>query len=224
MRNGRIPAASLVVVQGELTLLADPAAAWVRLLAACRAATGVTLRLSEPFGAYRSIEAQREMWADPSTSTTGQVAAPGASVHGLGDRIDINNWESAARWLLFHARAYGWVRTIRRERWHFEYQPSRDRHKAALTITPPTQEDPTMTVVQMHWKDDTGKLRRIAYAPGTPWYQEWTEGGSTIANALAKAAKTGPSIPGTASMRAEVIRAAERCLPAAAIVEGAVAA
>jgi hypothetical protein len=198
----------LQTVQSGLRLAYPAAPAWLAMEAACQRVTGVDLRISYPYGAYRTIEQQWEMWRDRSTSTTGQVAYPGTSVHGTGLSVDIANWGLAADWLRRNARTYGFTRTIWDELWHFEHNgitvPSGGGQSSAIT-----EQEETMRTSQGHYTDG-GIVRRIAFTPGTPWYLEWSEGGSTIANALAQSQDTGNSIPITKSMRDAIVTAAER--------------
>lgn len=125
-RNGEIPSSQLTYVQGVVTrmyLLTPTAQAWKSLVAACKKATGVTLKITSPYGAYRSLTAQNKMWSDryDRTKYPAGVAFPGLSVHGWGRSVDINNWSSAAAWLRENAGRYGFRRTIPNEAWHFEH-------------------------------------------------------------------------------------------------------
>jgi hypothetical protein len=122
-QNGAIPSSDLTYVQGVITrmyLLTPTATAWKSLVAACKKATGVTLKITSPYGAYRSIAAQQKMWVDRLKYPAG-VAYPGLSVHGWGRSVDINNWSSADAWLRENAGRYGFRRTIPNESWHFEH-------------------------------------------------------------------------------------------------------
>jgi hypothetical protein len=200
---------TLVTVQGTIRLDSRAAAAWSAMVAACAKATGVTLRITSPYGGYRSLAQQWEMWNDRTTSTTGQVAYPGTSVHGSGLCVDISNWGLAAEWVRRNARTYGFSRTIPTEPWHFEHNGTTTAGGGSAHISEPEEDDMARTS-QAHY-DDAGKTMRIAFVPGTPWYLEWNEGTlSTIANALASSQDTGNSIPITKSMRDAIVAAANR--------------
>jgi hypothetical protein len=200
---------TLVTVQGTIRLDSRAAAGWRAMVAACQSATGVVLRITEPYGGYRTLAQQWAMWNDRTTSTTGLVAYPGTSVHGSGLCVDISNWGLAAEWLRREARRYGFTRTIPTEPWHFQHNGTTTAGGGSAH-NPESEEDDMARTSQAHYPD-AGKTMRIAFVPGTPWYLEWTEGaGSTIANAIAASQDTGNSIPITKSMRDAIVTAAER--------------
>jgi len=54
-----------------------------------------------------------------------RTARPGTSNHESGIAIDFNvtGLPEVYKWLVGNAFAYGWVRTVPSERWHWEYRP-----------------------------------------------------------------------------------------------------
>lgn len=120
--NGRLADDELVAVQGGIRLAKVTAKAWRGLVATVLRDTGVRLLITAPYGGYRSIADQWAMTRDKSTSTTGQVAGVGYSVHGYGTCVDINNWETLGLARLDpYAHRYGFTRTITSERWHYQH-------------------------------------------------------------------------------------------------------
>lgn len=123
--NGHLRPDELTPVQGAIYLANNTAHAWYAMVNACRIATKVQLTITAPFGGYRSLAAQQYMWQHRETSSTGQVAYPGHSVHGNGRCVDIYNWASANSWLRTNAATYGFTRTIMpSEPWHFQHNGS----------------------------------------------------------------------------------------------------
>jgi LAS superfamily LD-carboxypeptidase LdcB len=145
VQNGQIPSSQLKRVQGlvvRLYLLTSSADAWLAMRAACKKATGVTLWITSPYGAYRSLKAQFAMWADRYNRDKypAGVAYPGVSVHGLGRSVDINNWGAAAVWLRDHADEYGFHRTLPNEAWHFEHSGGSSGTAGSITGTIATDD------------------------------------------------------------------------------------
>lgn len=151
-QNGKIPADARVSVGNGCT--AHPAAAyqWSRLVAGCRAATGVTLGVTEWYRPLGSISDQYITVAS-RTSTGGSnqwyqygrwrrgltpsAAYPGTSEHGWALAGDITNYARPDVWayLKAHAAFYGFaVNTIAGEPWHIVYTGS-------LKVRPPEQEN-----------------------------------------------------------------------------------
>ncbi|CAG7580904.1 MAG: putative hydrolase [uncultured marine phage] len=63
----------------------------------------------------------------PSISTTGNLAAfPGRSNHQNGRAVDLSPTKTGTagyKWMVENAWKYGFVRTVKKERWHWEYRP-----------------------------------------------------------------------------------------------------
>jgi hypothetical protein len=56
------------------------------------------------------------------------AAVPGTSRHEVGYALDLpDEGANPRRWFARYGLAFGWVRTIAREPWHFEYFPQLDR-------------------------------------------------------------------------------------------------
>lgn len=63
------------------------------------------------------------------------AAKPGNSKHETGLAIDINGIKkdkNLRRWLKQNAARFGWRQTVKKERWHFEYQ-KQDMRQCKLT-------------------------------------------------------------------------------------------
>jgi hypothetical protein len=200
---------TLVAVQGSIRLESRAAAAWKAMVADCRGETGVTLRITSPYGGHRTLAQQWAMWRDRSTSTNGKVAWPGTSVHGSGRCVDVNNWGLVDGWLRANAREYGFSRTIAGEPWHFQHNGTTYPAGGGSAYIPELEEDDMARMSQAHY-DEGGVRKRIAFVPGTPWYLEWNEGGSAITNGLKSSQVSGNSIPITKSMRDAIVAAANR--------------
>lgn len=115
MINGRLPAASLVVVQGSERLVPAAAAAWRALVeAAARDRVAVWITVG---GSYRDLKAQRRLFQVGSASGI-RVAEPGYQTHGWGDRVDVGSFgqgfglagRTRERWLLANAARFGFTR------------------------------------------------------------------------------------------------------------------
>lgn len=109
--NGYVPASALVEVEPGLYLETATAAAYKK----AKAASGGTLNIARPGGAYRTWQMQYDMkhgipsyayWNLNPNSTAG-LANPGQSTHGYGIAVDIigNN-----NWMLAHGGDYGFTR------------------------------------------------------------------------------------------------------------------
>ena len=111
-KNGYVPADMLVEVEPSIELARDTAAAYLRAKSAAASAS-VALSIARPAGGYRSFAVQQDMHVHPGlynldpTSTAG-LAAPGASGHGLGNRVDING--NGRPWFLAHCAQFGFDR------------------------------------------------------------------------------------------------------------------
>lgn len=126
--NGALPSSSLSVVAGAFRLRHDAAASYARARAA-GAPAGITT-------AYRTKAEQKvllDLYGYP------RAEYPGRSQHGEGVALDIP--EPARAWFAAHGARHGWVRTVKGEPWHFEYQPARDIEGVAASLAPTTTED-----------------------------------------------------------------------------------
>jgi LAS superfamily LD-carboxypeptidase LdcB len=116
-----------------LTVLVKVAGVWMTIgtaLAYVRMAhaagqDGVFLELTS---GWRSYEEQAALYAEHVAGTrTTATAAPGHSNHQSGRALDIATESSKSstsyKWLAAHAHAFGFVRTVPSETWHWEYRP-----------------------------------------------------------------------------------------------------
>jgi LAS superfamily LD-carboxypeptidase LdcB len=68
----------------------------------------------------------KELETNSSTNYTPYTGRPGQSLHHYGTAFDIqtnNGKNKAYKWLVKNAIKYGFVRTVKSETWHWEYQP-----------------------------------------------------------------------------------------------------
>lgn len=114
--RGRPISICVTIVDGKL-LEVNTAAAYRRMQAAARRA-GVSLRVVSGF---RTMDQQRYLW-NLYRSGRGAVAArPGYSNHQSGRALDLNTSSPGVyNWLVRHAAAYGFHRTVPSEPWHWE--------------------------------------------------------------------------------------------------------
>lgn len=119
--NGRLTAAELTSVPASggstVSLGIATASAWSSLVAACRAATGVTMVVTAPHGGYRDLAAQQYMYENPQGPVP--IAPPGSSSHGMGTAVDIYNRQYS--WLQANAARFGFIQTYSNEPWHWQY-------------------------------------------------------------------------------------------------------
>lgn len=123
--NGRVPAAALGSVNqpGSNHRLHAPAAASWNNLVAEAADHGFDLRITD---SYRSYEEQVDLVRRKGLySQGGYAAVPGTSNHGWGLAVDadVRN-PDLQRWLQVNAPRFGWVESVPREPWHWEFRPS----------------------------------------------------------------------------------------------------
>ena len=93
------------------------ATAYARMRAAA-AKAGIGLVVVSGF---RTMSKQRELYAMYKNHTGNLAAPPGYSNHQSGHALDLNtNASGVYSWLIAHAAAYGFRRTVPSEKWHFE--------------------------------------------------------------------------------------------------------
>ncbi len=100
----------------------DAAAAFNRMHAAARA-QGITLKVNSGF---RSMAEQQALYNAYKNGTGNLAARPGYSNHQGGIAVDVNvggTGTSTYKWMAAHAKAYGFVRTVPSEPWHWEFRP-----------------------------------------------------------------------------------------------------
>ncbi|MFT4773657.1 MAG: D-alanyl-D-alanine carboxypeptidase [Candidatus Azotimanducaceae bacterium] len=120
--NGNIPAEELSLIgQGQHRLQAEAAASWKNLVAAA-SDDGVDLKITD---SYRSLAQQVDLVRRKGLYTNGGLAAtPGTSNHGWGLAVDadVTN-RTTADWLAVNGPRFGWVESVPREPWHWEFRP-----------------------------------------------------------------------------------------------------
>lgn len=120
--NGRIPAHALTEIsQSGHRLFAPAAASWDNLVAAARA-DGIEIRITD---SYRSYEQQVDLAERKGLYAEGGLAArPGTSNHGWGLAVDADVTDARVRnWLQVNGPRFGWVESVPREPWHWEFRP-----------------------------------------------------------------------------------------------------
>ena len=122
--NGRVPPEALGSVDqpGSKHRLHAPAAASWNNLVAEAADHGFDLRITD---SYRSYEEQVDLVRRKGLySQGGYAAVPGTSNHGWGLAVDadVRN-PDLQRWLQVNAPRFGWVESVPREPWHWEFRP-----------------------------------------------------------------------------------------------------
>lgn len=121
--NGKIPAASLtpLATQPGHKLYAPAAASWNNVVAAARA-EGVELRITD---SYRDYDEQVDLVRRKGLYSQGGLAAtPGTSNHGWGMAVDADVTDPRTlQWLKTNGPRFGWVESVPREPWHWEFRP-----------------------------------------------------------------------------------------------------
>ena len=96
-----------------------------RLLQQAAAAAGHDLQIESGF---RTYEEQRALRAKYLAGTGNKAAEAGRSNHQNGIALDLNTkgFDTAIyAWMKQHAPSYGYIRTVDKEHWHWEYHPPR---------------------------------------------------------------------------------------------------
>ena len=103
------------------------------------ASDGVTIKLRSGF---RSYPEQQQLYNAYRAGRGNKAAPPGASNHQHGQAFDLHvsgyDGDPIYDWLAANGPGLGFIRTVNREPWHWEFRPadaerlaSRGRHKAA---------------------------------------------------------------------------------------------
>lgn len=163
--NGRLPESMLVTVGEDAygrpaRFQPDAAASWNRMRAA-----GMPHDVSDT---YRDLARQQDYYDDPPNSV-GLAAVPGTSSHGEGLAVDARG--KCLTWLTSNGGAHGWVRTIKKEKWHFEYKGiDRFAHVPTHTATEtPTSKD----WFDMATKEDLENVVKDAIKPRPDYVIFW---------------------------------------------------
>lgn len=121
--NGAIPEQLLAPISGTNERLWAPAAAAFEQMRADASAAGIALPIVD---AYRPHHDQVRLADELGLySEGGRAAVPGTSEHGWGRAVDLEVGDPAVDWLRKNAWKYGYVETVRREPWHWEFHPAR---------------------------------------------------------------------------------------------------
>jgi hypothetical protein len=84
---------------------------------------------------------------------------------------------------------------------------------AAAVLKDDEEEDDDMRTIQVHYKEDDGRIIRALVTPGTAYFAPWQESGGAIANGLGRALQTGASVPVTKKMYELLRNTAEKLEP-----------
>lgn len=136
--NGRLTSSELTSIGGGMFLANATARAWAAMSTACKAATGVTMRVTPPYGAYRDLAAQQYMIDHPVGPVP--IAPLGQSTHGDGRALDVSNFSLVYNWLRAHAHEFGFSQQFVKEPWHWRH----DGTTAAGDGTPIIEKETTM--------------------------------------------------------------------------------
>ncbi len=117
-QNGLIPLERLSPIPGN-EFMWSPAAESFKRMYADAARDGVNLIVID---AYRPLADQHRLADELGLYKEGGWAAvPGTSQHGWGRAVDLTLDDAALAWMREHASKYGFVETVPREPWHWEY-------------------------------------------------------------------------------------------------------
>lgn len=121
--NGKIPTSALTELsQGHHRLYAPAAASWNNLVEAARA-DGIEMRITD---SYRDYDEQVDLVRRKGLYSQGGLAAtPGTSNHGWGMAVDADVTDERTRnWLQVNGPRFGWIESVPREPWHWEFRPA----------------------------------------------------------------------------------------------------
>jgi zinc D-Ala-D-Ala carboxypeptidase len=120
--NGQIPSEALAPIGVGSHRLWAPAASAFQQMTAAAAADGVTIGVTD---SYRSYDSQVELARRKGLYSQGGLAAtPGTSNHGWGLALDLDLDGQAQSWMRENGWQYGFVESVPREPWHYEYRPA----------------------------------------------------------------------------------------------------
>lgn len=141
---GQVDLVEIVGANSEIERLsADTASPFLKMKNGA-AAAGIELAINSGF---RSYPEQKMLWVGFQKRLPGfnLAAKPGNSNHQNGIALDISvrgaDGNETYEWLKQHAPAFGFVRTVNAEPWHWEYDPDR----AQLAVQNGTYKIPSVT-------------------------------------------------------------------------------
>lgn len=121
--TGQIDVVDIVDEGGDTERVAEAGLSPFRLLQQAAGAAGHDLQIESGF---RTYEEQRVLRAKYLAGTGNKAAEAGRSNHQNGIALDLNTkgFDTAIyTWMTHHAPTYGYIRTVDKEHWHWEYHP-----------------------------------------------------------------------------------------------------
>lgn len=120
--NGRLPDRVLSSIGIDGHRLYRQAASSFQQMRAAAAADGVTISVTDSYRPYAEqvdLAARKGLYQDG-----GLAAVPGTSNHGWGMAVDMDVNDQGLAWLRANGYKYGWVESVPREPWHWEFRPA----------------------------------------------------------------------------------------------------
>lgn len=122
--TGQIDVVDIVDEGGDTERASEAGMSPFRLLQQAAATAGHDLQIESGF---RTYEEQRALRAKYLAGTGNKAAEAGKSNHQNGIALDLNTkgFDTAIyEWMTQHAPTYGYIRTVDKEHWHWEYHPA----------------------------------------------------------------------------------------------------
>ncbi|HEY5979814.1 MAG TPA: M15 family metallopeptidase [Microlunatus sp.] len=122
--TGQIDVVDIVDEGGDTERASEAGMSPFRLLQQAAAAAGHDLQIESGFRRY---EEQRALRAKYLAGTGNKAAEAGRSNHQNGIALDLNTkgFDTALYlWMTLHAATYGYIRTVDKEHWHWEFHPN----------------------------------------------------------------------------------------------------
>lgn len=122
--TGQIDVVDIVDEGGDTERASEAGMSPFRLLQQAAAAAGHDLQIESGF---RTYEEQKALRAKYLAGTGNKAAEAGRSNHQNGIALDLNTkgFDTAIyEWMTEHAPTYGYIRTVDKEHWHWEYHPA----------------------------------------------------------------------------------------------------
>jgi hypothetical protein len=122
--TGQIDVVDIVDEGGDTERVSEAGLSPFRLLQQAAADAGHDLQIESGF---RTYEEQKVLRAKYLAGTGNKAAEAGRSNHQNGIALDLNTkgFDTAIyEWMTQHAPTYGYIRTVDKEHWHWEYHPA----------------------------------------------------------------------------------------------------
>ncbi len=122
--TGQIEVVNIVDEGGDTEAASAATLPPFRLLQQGAADAGHDLQIESGF---RTYEEQKSLYAKYKAGTGNKAAQAGYSNHQNGIALDLNTkgFDTALYlWMKDHAPSYGYIRTVSKEHWHWEYHPT----------------------------------------------------------------------------------------------------